>query len=330
MRIFVAGATGALGRRLVPLLVSDGHQVTGMTRTPGKAAGLRAAGAEPVVADALDRDQVLEAVVAARPEVVVHELTALTAMTGFRRFDREFAATNRLRTEGTDHLLAAARAAGARRFVAQSFAGWPFARVGGPVKTEDDPLDPDPPAQLRGTLDAIRHLEAAVGGAEGIQGVVLRYGSFYGPGTSVGVGGYVLEDLRRGRYPIVGAGTGVWSFIHIDDAATATVAAIERGAPGVYQIVDDDPAPVSAWLPALAAAVGARPPRRIPAWLARLLAGELAVVLMTEVRGASNAKAKRELGWRPAWPSWRQGFRGGLGEALGGAAAGPYRARKVS
>jgi nucleoside-diphosphate-sugar epimerase len=313
MRIFVAGATGALGRRLVPLLTGGGHQVTAMTRTEEKFAGLRAAGAEPVVADALDRDAVLRVVAAARPEVVVHQLTDLAATTSFRRFDKEFAGTNRLRTEGTDHLVEAARAAGARRLVAQSFAGWPFARIGGPVKTEDDPLDPDPPAELRRTLDAIRHLESAVLGAEGLEGVVLRYGGFYGPGTSAGEGGYMLDDLRRRRFPIVGAGTGVWSFIHIDDAAAATVAAVERGAPGIYQIVDDDPAPVSAWLPALAAAAGARPPRRVPAWAARWLAGDHAVVLMTEVRGAANTKAKHELDWRPAYPSWRQGFRTGLG-----------------
>jgi 2-alkyl-3-oxoalkanoate reductase len=319
MRIFVAGATGVLGRRLVPLLVEGGHQVTAMTRTAGKAAGLRQAGAEPVVADALDRDAVAAAVAAARPEVVVHQLTDLAGTTSFRRFDREFAATNRLRTEGTDHLVAAARAAGARRLVAQSFAGWPFARVGGPVKTEDDPLDPDPPAELRRTLEAIRHLEAAVLGAEGLEGVVLRYGGFYGPGTSAGEGGFMLDDLRRRRFPMVGAGTGVWSFVHIDDAAAATAAAVERGAPGIYQIVDDEPAPVSAWLPVLAAAAGARPPRRVPAWVARLLAGEHAVVLMTEVRGASNAKARRELGWRPAHPSWRQGFLNGLGKAGPGA-----------
>ncbi len=259
----------------------------------------------------------LGAVAAARPEVVVHELTDLAGATDLRKFDAGFAATNRLRTEGTDHLLEAARAAGARRLVAQSYAGWPFARVGGPVKTEDDPLDPDPPAELRRTLDAIRHLEAAVLSAEGIEGVVLRYGGFYGPGTSAGAGGSILDDLRRRRFPIVGAGSGVWSFVHIDDAATATVAAVERGAPGVYQIVDDDPAPVSEWLPALAAAAGARPPRRVPVWLARLLVGEHGVVLMNEVRGASNAKARRELGWRPAWPSWRQGFRAGLGDRLG-------------
>jgi nucleoside-diphosphate-sugar epimerase len=315
MRIFVAGATGVLGRRLVPLLVEGGHQVTAMTRSPGKADGLRRAGAEPVVADALDRDAVVGAVAAARPEVVVHQLSDLAGMTSFRRFDRGFAATNRLRTEGTDHLVAAARAAGARRLVAQSFAGWPFARVGGPVKTEDDPLDPDPPAQVRNTLDAIRHLEAAVVGAEGLEGVVLRFGGFYGPGTSVGEGGFMLDDLRRGRLPLVGAGTGVWSFVHIDDAAAATAIAVERGAPGIYQIVDDEPAPVSAWLPALAAAAGARPPRQVPTWLARLLGGEHTVVLMTEIRGASNAKAGRQLGWRPAHPSWRQGFADGLGPA---------------
>ena len=315
MRIFVAGATGALGRRLVPLLVGRGHQVAAMTRTAGKAAGLRAAGAEPVVADALDGEAVLAAVAAARPEVVVHQLTDLAGTTSFRSFDREFAATNRLRIEGTDHLVAAARAAGAGRLVAQSFAGWPFDRVGGPVKSEDDPLDPDPPAELRRTLDAIRHLESAVLGAEGLAGVVLRYGGFYGPGTSAGDGGFMLDDLRRRRFPMVGAGTGVWSFVHIDDAAAATAIAVERGAPGIYQVVDDDPAPVSAWLPALATAVGAPPPRRVPAWVARLLAGEHSVVLMTEVRGASNAKAGRELGWRPAHPSWRQGFRTGLGLA---------------
>jgi 2-alkyl-3-oxoalkanoate reductase len=315
MRIFVAGSTGALGRRLVPLLAADGHEVTAMTHTAGKAAGLRAAGAEPVVGDALDRDAVLRAVSAARPEVVVHQATALAGLTNWRRFDEGFAATNRLRTEGTDHLLEAALAVGARRFVAQSYAGWPFARIGGPVKTEEDPLDPDPPAQLRRTLDAIRHLEAAVGGADGLEGVVLRYGGFYGPGTSVGVGGYMLDDLRRRRFPMVGAGTGVWSFVHIDDAAWATAAAVDRGEAGLYQVTDDDPAPVSDWLPALAAAVGARPPRRLPAWLGRLLGGEHVVVLMNEVRGASNAKARRELGWLPAWPSWRQGFRGGLGTA---------------
>jgi 2-alkyl-3-oxoalkanoate reductase len=315
MRIFVAGATGALGRHLVPLLVKNGHEVVGTTRSPEKAATVRDAGAESVVLDAFDRDAVIAAVVRAEPEVVVHELTALAGFTDVRKFDQGFRVTNRLRTEGTDHLLAAARAARARRFVAQSFAGWPYARAGGPVKREEDPLDPDPPAALRSTLRAIRHLEAAVLGAAGMTGIVLRYGAFYGPGTSLGQGGSQTDAVRHRRFPIVGGGTGVWSFVHIEDAAAATVAAIERGAPGVYNIVDDDPAPVSAWLPGLAGAVGARPPWRIPAWLARLVVGEHGVVVMTDARGASNAKAKRDLGWHPAYPSWRTGF-----AALGGSA----------
>jgi nucleoside-diphosphate-sugar epimerase len=315
MRIFVAGATGALGRRLVPLLVERGHQVTAMTRTPAKAAGLRAAGAEPVVADALDREAVLGAVTAARPEVVVHEVTALAAMTSFRKFDREFALTNRLRTEGTDHLLAAGRAVGARRFVAQSYAGWPNARTGGPVKDETDPLDPDPPRKLRAALAAIRHLERAVTGITWGEGLVLRYGGFYGPGTSLSLepGAAMVEPIHRRQFPLIGDGGGVWSFVHIEDAATATVAAVERGRAGIYQVVDDEPAPVREWLPVLAEALGAKPPRRVPRWLGRLLAGEAATVMLTEVRGASNAKAKRELGFQPRWPSWRLGFAKGLG-----------------
>jgi 2-alkyl-3-oxoalkanoate reductase len=316
MRIFVAGATGVLGRRLVPLLVSNGHTVVGTTRTPGKAEALRAAGATPVVLDALDRDAVLDAVGRVEPEVVVHQLTALTGFTDFRKLDESFAATNRLRTEGTDHLLEGIRRLPVRRIVAQSYAGPGFyARTGGPVKTEDDPFDPDPPAALRRTVEAARHLERAVLEGEGVQGTVLRYGGFYGPGTSLGEGGVYLEAVRRRQFPIVAAGTGVWSFIHIDDAATATLAAIERGRTGVYNIVDDDPAPVAEWLADLAAATGAKPPRRVPAWLARLLVGEHGVVMMTESRGASNAKAKRELGWRPAYPSWRTGFRVGLGSS---------------
>ncbi len=313
MRIFIAGATGAIGRRLVPLLVASGHDVLGTTRSPEKAEGLRAAGAEPVVVDALDRDAVMAAMLRAEPEVVVHQLTAIPERADFRNLDRVFALTNRLRTDGTDHLLAAARATGVRRFVAQSFAGWPYARVGSPVKAEEDPLDPDPPATSRETLAALRHLEGAVLNAEGLEGVVLRYGGFYGPGTSLGEGGFHLEEVRRRRFPIVGTGSGIWSFVHIEDAAAATVAAIERGAPGVYNVVDDEPAPVSEWLPALARAAGAKPPRRVPAWLARLLAGEQAVAMMTECRGASNAKAKRELGWRPRYESWRRGFVEGLG-----------------
>jgi 2-alkyl-3-oxoalkanoate reductase len=258
---------------------------------------------------------VREALTRAEPEVVVHELTALAGFTDFRKFDEGFATTNRLRTEGTDHLIAGLREMGVRRLVAQSYAGWPHARIGGPVKTEEDPLDPDPPAALRRTLEAIRHLEDAVLHTDGVQGTVLRYGGFYGPGTSLAEGGIQLEAVRRRRFPLVGAGTGMTSFIHIDDAAAATVAAMERGASGLYNIVDDDPASVAEWLPALAAAIGAKPPRRVPVWMARLFVGEHGVVMMTDVRGASNAKAKRELGWKPMYPSWRDGFRRGLGSA---------------
>jgi nucleoside-diphosphate-sugar epimerase len=313
MKVFVAGATGAVGRPLIPLLVNAGHAVAGMTRSAEKADAVRSAGAEPVVADALDGGAVMTAVRAAEPEVVVHQLTAIPPRLNIRKIGEEFALTNRLRREGTDNLIAAARAAGARRFVAQSFGGWPYAREGGSVKTEEDPLDPDPPEAMREILDAIRHLETAVTGAEGLEGIVLRYGPFYGPGTSLGKDGSMLEEVRRRRMPLVGKGTGVWSFVHIDDAARATLAAIEQGTPGIYNIVDDEPAPVSEWLPTLAAAAGAKPPRRVPAWLARLIAGPAAVAMMTEARGASNAKAKRELGFEPRWKSWREGFAEGLG-----------------
>lgn len=317
MKVFVAGATGALGRRLVPMLVEAGHEVTGMTRTPGKTELLRRLGATPVVANALDAGEVSRAVGDSAPDVVVHQLTALSGSLDPRHFDRDFAATNRLRTEGTDHLLAAARAAGVRRFVAQGFAGWPAARIGGPVKTEDAPLDDDPPAPFRRTLAALRHLEDAVTGAEWTEGLVLRYGGFYGPGTSLALDpvGDQVEGVRDRKFPLVGDGAGVWSFIHVDDAAAATVAALERGGRGVYNVVDDDPAPVRDWLPALADAVGAPPPRRMPRWLARILAGEAVTVMMTEVRGASNQKAKRALGWQPSYESWRRGFVEGLGTA---------------
>jgi 2-alkyl-3-oxoalkanoate reductase len=309
MRIFLAGATGALGSRLVPLLVDAGHEVTGMTRTPAKTDRLRAAGAEPVVADGLDRDAVVAAVTAARPDVVVHQLTALSDLSSMRDFDAVFAPTNRLRTEGTEHLLAGARAAGARRFVAQSYTGWPYERKGAMVKTEDDPLDPEPARSMSKSLAAIRELERLVTGARDLEGIVLRYGGFYGPGTSLEPGGEQFEMVRKRRIPIVGSGAGMWSFVHIDDAAAATVAAIERGTRGVYNVCDDEPAPAREWLPVLADALGAKPPRHVPRWLGRLAAGEAIATLMTETRGASNGKAREQLGWRPAYPSWRDGFR---------------------
>lgn len=317
MRVFVAGATGALGRWLVPRLVTGGHQVTATTRSPGKAERLRGLGAAPVVVDGLDAAAVGQAVAEAGPDAIVHQMTALAGTPNPRRFDSWFATTNELRTEGTRHLLAAAQASGVRRFVAQSYTGWNNARTGGPAATEDEPLDPHPAAAQRESLAAITALERAVLGAP-LEGVVLRYGNFYGPGASESQ----VELVRARRLPIIGSGAGVWSWIHLDDAASATVAALERGAPGIYHVVDDEPAPVAQWLPHLARAVGAKPPLRVPAWLGRLVAGEVAVRWMTEGRGASNEKARRELGWRPGWASWRDGFRDGLtGAPTGGQVA---------
>jgi nucleoside-diphosphate-sugar epimerase len=307
MRVFVAGATGAIGTQLVPRLVAAGHEVHGMTRSESKQDKLRELGAVPVVADALDPDQVAEAVGKARPEAIIHQLTAIGSLDP-RHFDRDFALTNRLRTEGTDYLLSAGQAIGVRRFLAQSYGAWPYVRTGGPVKTEEDPLDPSPPREMRESLAAIRHLEQAVLGAQWTDGIVLRYGAFYGPGTSMARDG-LQSDLMRGRkFPLVGNGRGVWSFIHIADAAEATVAALEHGSPGIYNIVDDDPGRVADWLPAYAQELGAKKPMRVPSFVGRLFAGEAGVVMMTDARGASNAKAKRELGWRPAHPTWRQGF----------------------
>jgi nucleoside-diphosphate-sugar epimerase len=306
MKVLVAGATGALGRPLVRQLVERGHEVFGITRSESRAELIRGLGAKPVVADALQDEAVALAVAESEPEVIVHQATALSGSVDVRHFDRSLALTNRLRTEGTDHLLAAGRAVGVKRFVAQSFAGWPFARRGGPVKSEGDPLDPAPPQAMRGALEAIRHLETAVTTADWTTGIVLRYGGFYGPGTSLSPQGEHIELIRKRGFPVVGGGGGVWSFIHVEDAAEATVAAVEHGSAGVYNVVDDDPAPVSEWLPAIAESVGAKPPRRVPRWLGRLLAGEVATILMTDVRGASNDKAKRELGWRPGHPSWRE------------------------
>jgi nucleoside-diphosphate-sugar epimerase len=309
MRVFVAGATGAVGKRLLPALVAAGHEVVGTTRSASKADQIRSTGAEPAVVDVLNGDAVRAAVAEAQPEIVVHQATALSDMgTNLRKFDAYFAQTNRLWREGTDHLLTAARDAGVRRLVVQSYTGWPNAREGGPVKTEDDPLDPNPPKACRQTLAAHRYVGETIPAAEGIEGIVLRYGAFYGPGTSLWTGGPYVETIRKRRFPIIGPGTGVWSLIHIDDVAGATLAAVERGRPGRYNVVDDEPAPVSDWLPHLANVLGAKPPRHVPVWLGRLAAGDFAVSIMNEIRGSSNAKAKRELDWQPAYPSWRQGF----------------------
>jgi nucleoside-diphosphate-sugar epimerase len=300
MRVFVAGASGAIGTRLVPQLIDAGHEVIGTFRSPGSAERLRALGAEPVALDLLDARAVRKAVLEAEPEAIVHQATALANVRFSRNFDRIFATTNRLRTEGTDALLAAAREAGVRRFVAQSNTTSRYAREGGMVKSEDDPLDPTPVPAMRESLAAMRHLEEAVTEAGGI---ALRYGLFYGAANDG-----LIEPVRKRQYPIVGEGGGVTSFIHLDDAAAATVLALERGEAGVYNIVDDEPAPLREWLPVFAEALGAKPPRRFPRWLARLFAGEAVVMMGTESRGASNAKAKRELGWEPRYPSWRQGF----------------------
>jgi nucleoside-diphosphate-sugar epimerase len=276
----------------VPRLLQAGHAVTALTRSPEKAAALRALGVEPVVGDALDRDAMMRLVTAARPDAVIHQVTSLVGMRSLRRFDHEFAQTNRLRTRGLDILLEAAQAAGARRFLAQSYTSWTNPRDGGPVKSEADPLDPSPPKAMRRTLEAIAYLERAVVGARGLTGLALRYGSFYGPGTSFGADGTIVEAVRQRKLPIVGSGAGIWSFIHLDDAAAATVLALGRGEPGVYNITDDEPTPVSTWLPALAAAVGAPPPRHVPVWLGRLFVGDVGVSVMTQIRGSSNRKAK--------------------------------------
>jgi 2-alkyl-3-oxoalkanoate reductase len=300
MRVFVAGASGAIGTRLVPRLIDRGHEVIGSFRSPGNAERVRALGAQPIVLDLLDTRAVREAVLGTEPEAIVHQATALADVRFSRNLDRTFAQTNRLRTEGTDALLAAAREAGVRHFLAQSFASYRYAREGGPVKTEADPLDPEPVPTMRGTNAAMRYLDQAVTDAGGI---ALRYGGFYGAANDG-----LVEPVRKRQFPIVGDGDGVASFIHLDDAATATVLALEHDAAGIYNIVDDEPAPVRDWLPALANAIGAKPPRHFPRWLARLFAGEAAVMMGTQSRGASNAKAKRELGWKLRYPSWREGF----------------------
>jgi nucleoside-diphosphate-sugar epimerase len=305
MRVFVTGATGALGRHLVPGLLAAGHEVTATTRTPGKVAQLREAGAEPVIVDGLDREAVIAAVQAAAPEVVVHQMTALAGMRSLRNPDKQFATTNELRTRGTDNLLAAAARAGTRRVIAQSYAGaGPDKRSGGRLKTEEDPLDLRPIRSAVQGPAAIAYVDRTVP-LEAAEGIVLRYGGFYGPGAS----DFLLDMLRKRQVPVIGGGTGVWSFIEITDAAAATIAAVDHGAPGLYNVVDDDPAPVAEWLPYLAEVAGAKPPLRVPAWLGRLLAGEFVVAQMTTSRGYSNEKAKKELGWEPRYASWQEGFR---------------------
>ena len=302
MHILIAGATGAAGRALIPLLIANGHTVTGTTRTDAKAGALRALGANAQVMDGLDAASVKAAIEATQPDVIVHQMTALTGI-DMKNIDKAFHLTNRLRTEGTEHILAAAEG---KLVVAQSFAGWPYARTGGKVKTEADPLDPTPPKGIRETHAAIRRLEGLVTQAGGI---VLRYGGFYGPGTGLAAGGEQLQMIHKRQFPLVGNGEGIWSFLHTDDIATATLAAIEHGRPGeIYNIVDDEPAPTKEWLPYLARTVGAKPPRKVPAWIGKLVASPAAVAMMTESRGASNAKAKAELGWKPSHPSWREGF----------------------
>lgn len=307
MRIFLAGATGAIGRQLVPGLVEAGHEVFGTTRSQSKRREIEEMGAKAVVVDALDADQVSGAIARVEPDVIIHELTAIGSL-DIRNFDRSFATTNRLRTEGTDILLAAGRAGGVRRFIAQSYTSWPYARTGGPVKSEEDPLDPTPAPGMRESLNAIRHLEAAVIGADWTEGIVLRYGGFYGPGTSLHPGGEQWEQVRKRKFPVIGDGGGIWSFVHIADAAEATAIAVDRGERGIYNIVDDEPAPVADWLPVLAEKAGAPKPLRVPKFIGRLAAGQAGVMMMTETRGACNAKAKRELGWQPRHPSWRTGF----------------------
>jgi nucleoside-diphosphate-sugar epimerase len=312
MRILLAGASGAIGRTLIPMLVADQHEIFGAFRNPANSARVEALGANPVVLDALDFNAVQKAVSEIRPDAIIHQLTAIPANIDLRHIDRDFDLTNRLRTEGTRNLATAAVKAGVEKFIAQSFAGWPYARKGIFPKTEEDDLDPTPPPKLKAMLDAIETLESTVVREQGFTGIVLRYGPFYGPGSSIASDGSTVNEIRAHRVPVVGQGTGVWSFIHLHDASTATVAALTKANRGIYNIVDDDPAPVADWLPFLAECVGAKPPSHVPAFAAKLLIGEHAVAMMNEIRGVSNEKARRELNWAPTWSSWRQGFKEAL------------------
>jgi nucleoside-diphosphate-sugar epimerase len=323
MRIFVAGATGVIGRRLVPMLVADGHGVTAMTRSADKATAIEAQGAEAAVTNVFDAERLTEAVGAARPEVVIHQLTDLPAAMNPRKAETELAGNDRVRTEGTANLVAAARAAGASAFIAQSIA-FAYRNDGDGLKTEADPLALEAAWPWRRSVEALRDLETATTDTEGLRGVALRYGFFYGPGTSFDpAGGSTAHMVRKRRYPIVGSGGGVFSFVHVDDAARAAVLAAEGDASGVFNVADDEPAPLRDWLPVYAEAIGAKPPRRIPAFIARLAAGKQTAELATELRGVSSAKAKRELGWEPRYPTWRTGFAtAGSDEAPASQAAG--------
>jgi nucleoside-diphosphate-sugar epimerase len=319
MKVFVAGASGAVGRRLVPQLVAGRHKVVATTRSEAKLDALRQLGAQAVVVDGLDAAAVGSAVAQAEPEVIVHQMTALAVMGSPRRFDQAFAQTNRLRTEGLDHLLAAAKATGVRKVIAQSYIGWNNRREGGAVKTEADGLDPDPAPAQRRSLAAIEYLERTLADCSDVETVALRYGFLYGPGSSDSV----VAPIRKRQIPLVRGANGVWSWVHVDDAASAVVAALDRGDAAAYNIVDDDPAPVAQWLPYLAEVIGAKPPRRAPLWLVRLVGGEVIVRLLTEIHGSSNAKAKAELGWEPRWRSWRDGFAHALtADAMDGSRAG--------
>jgi nucleoside-diphosphate-sugar epimerase len=312
MRIFLAGASGAIGQTLIPLLIEQEHEVFGAFRNPAHADRVQSLGATPVVLDVFDGQAVVSRVTEIKPQVVIHQLTAIPARIDIKHIDRDFELTNRLRTEGTRNLATAAVQAGAEKFIAQSFAGWPYARRGITLKSEEDDLDPTPPPKMKPILDAIETLEHTTLREKAFTGIVLRYGPLYGPHSSIASDGTMVDDLRKHKIPLIGQGTGVWSFLHLHDAATATVAALTQAQRGIYNIVDDDPAPVVEWLPFLAQCVGAPPPRHIPNWMANIAVGEHAVAMMNDIRGVSNAKARKELNWTPKWSSWREGFREGL------------------
>jgi 2-alkyl-3-oxoalkanoate reductase len=307
MKVFVAGSTGVIGRMLLPVLQDEGHEVAALVRNPENGRAVEKMGAKAVLADALKKEELTAAIQKAEPEVIIHQLTAIPKDLDFKKLDEQFVLTNRLRTEVLDTMIAAGQLVGTRRFIAQSLCGWPFARVGGPVKTEEDPLDPNPPAGFSKTLAAIRYLEDAIRNTQGMEALALRFGLLYGPGTTFAKDSPIVDLIRSRGIPIVGGGGGIWSFLNVHDAARATAVAVTGGEQGIYNIVDDEPAPVSIWLPFLADILGAKPPLKVPAWLGKKTIGEGGVSLMTKIRGGSNVKAKRLLGWQPVYPSWRDG-----------------------